>query len=622
MDRYSKILGVAVLCLGLLFPLTRALTAQNMGSIIQFGYADRDAAKVSLGTERTSFISVGMRLPKMQGNVLKGLSLYLAGAEGEQGDQHSVFIASSTDNQIKYIQSVSLTAGWNEVAFTQPFLMKDDTYYIGYQLQARVGKKPIAFEQVSGGKISGVDFIEIGGVYQEVGDLVDFALVKDENLGNVLLFAHVEDRIGRLTNTGCVVSGGFASEELTGGQEHILTLKVRNLGSRAISTLDMTTQFGIEAEHAVSLTNLNIPAGQAQDVMLKVIAPRRGLGVFYASAKKVNGKDNLFADIKYELPYKVKTANASWPRKTVLVERFTTERCLNCPASEPHFKSLVAHMEREGMEVSVIAHHAGYYTDAFTIGGSRRLVPYAYRSSEFAPAFMINRMPDVARVGFLAGDYRNPVERYAKAKEVQEVLSFTSVKATEENGALTLRIEGEVGQIDQENLFLTAVITEDHIRAINQAGATGVFYHHHLARQFLTSEYGRPIKLNPDGTFSLEIGQVQIDPLWKKENLRFVILAHKDIRSSDYTQREVYSSKTVSWSAALTSVNEIVEDVSPRVFALGGYLHTDVEVDELHVFDMAGRLVTRSHAQRLISGVYVVRLGRSGKYTTYKVLVD
>lgn len=621
MDRYSKLLRVVFLYLGLFFPLAGGLSAQSGAEVLQFGYADRSAGNVSIVAEKTAFYSVGMVLPKMKGNVIKGLSLYLAGAEGEQGDEHSVFIASAADNKVKYIQPVSLHAGWNDVMLSRPFLMEGDAYYVGYQLQVRAGKKPIAFEQPSGGKLSGVDFLEEGGVYQSEGDPVELAPIEVDGLGNVLIFAHIEDRINRLTNIGSVVSGGFTVEELTSGGEHTLTLKVRNLGSRPINSLDVTTQFGAQAERVIALSNLNIPAQKSQDVTLKVTAPSRGIGVFYAAVTKVNGTPNLFAEIKHEMPYKVKTANASWPRKTMLIERFTTERCVNCPGSEPYFKSLVQQMEGDGMEVSVIAHHAGYYTDAFTVPGSISLVRYSYASGEFAPALMVNRLPDSKRSGFLAGTYDNRADKYAKAKAVNEVLSFTQVKATEQAGSLTLHIEGEVGLIDQENLFLTAVITEDHVRAVNQAGADGVFYHDHLARKFLTSEYGTPIQLKPDATFSLEIKNVAIDPLWKKENLRVVVLAHKNIRAADHTQREVYSSKSVRW-AALTALDEVATQVQPRVSVRNGYLMVDADIDQIAVFDMAGRLISKSYANRLESGVYVVRLGVGSRSTTHKVLVD
>lgn len=622
MDRHSKLIRILLVCLGLLLPLSGVLIAQGLAGSLQFGYAGRNTPMASLGAGQTAFISVGIKLPKMKGNVVKGLSFFLAGSEGEQGNNHSIFIASSADNKVKYIQSVSsFKAGWNEVILSTPFTLSEDAvYYVGYQLQARSTQRPVALEQASSGKLLGVDFLEIGGVYQEVGDPVDFEAIQDEQLGNLLIFAHLEDRVDKLKSVAAIVGASFADAELTGEKEHDLTLKVRNLGSEPITSMDVLAQFGIEPERTLSITGFSIPMGQTQELKTKVVAPRRGLGVFYLSPVKVNGSVNLFADAKAELPYKVKMANASWPRKTMLIERFTTERCVNCPSSEPYFKSLVRQMQDDGMQVSVVAHHAGYYTDAFTVPASKNLVPYSYASGEFAPALMVNRLPDPVRRGFLAGGYEVRLEKYAKARAVNEVLTFTNVRATEKNGSVTLLVEGEVGQIDQENLLLTAVITEDHVRSINQAGASGTFYHDHLARQFLSADYGTPIALKADGTFSLELKGMALNPQWKKENLSVVVFAHKDIRKEDFNNREVYSSKTVSWASA-TSVEGIAE-ARTKVYVRDGYLIVDADdVSGLCVFDMAGRLVTRTHTERLEQGVYIVRLGGRSKFTTHKVVV-
>lgn len=622
MTGHSTLMRTLLLCLGLLFSLSATLRAQAPAGTMEFGYANKEGGKVAIGPPQTSFISAGIKLPKMQGNVIKGITLFLGESEGGQGTHHSIFIASQADKKVKYIEDVVLTPGWNTITLKTPFTLTEHTsYYLGYQLQARSGKKPLAFENLTHAKIAGVDFIEFGGVYQEVGDVVELETLEDNALGNMLVFAHVEDKIGKLRSVGTIVSGHFDQAELISGKEHTATLKVRNLGSTPITSLDVIAQFGVEGERTVSLTGLNIPVGKTAEVSAKVTAPRRGLGVFYAAAAKVNASANLFADVKYEMPYKVKMENASWPRKTVLIERFTTERCVNCPGSEPLFESLVAKMKSEGIEVSAIAHHVGYQTDAFTNERSASLLPYSFGSRQFAPALMVNRLEAVAEPRSLASGYGEREQKYTKAKAVNEVLTFTRAKASERNGSLTLSVEGEVGHIDAENLFLTAVVTENHVRAINQAGATGVFYHDHLVRQFLTSEFGAPITLKPDGTFSMEIRSMAIDPKWVKENLEVVIFAHKDIRSRDLTQREVYSSKTISW-ANLTAINDVSAVPVHKVSVRHGYLSVDTSVDSIAVYDMAGRLITRSHEQRLAPGIYVVRLGYAGKYTMHKVMVD
>lgn len=618
MKKLSTSLLGFYLILGLFLPCL-SLGAQGSAN---FGYADRTGASVGLGIAKTNFVSLAIKLPQMRGNVVTGLSVFLAGEAGQQGSSHSVFIASTKDNKIKFIQDVQLRAGWNEINLNAPFTLSDDAaYLVGYQLHARTSLKPLGFEQGNHRRISGVNFMEVGGAYTEVGDKTEFEEVSEQGVANALIFAKVQDHQGVLNQVACVVGGVFASEELTPNQPSEVTISVRNIGQQPISSLEFITQYSAQAKQNFTVSSLAIAPGSTAQIKLRPTAPARGLGSFYTVIPEVNKQKQILGRSVFFMPYRVQTPNGSWARNSVLIEKFTSETCVNCPAQEEPLKKLVNQMRQDGMEVSIIAHHAGTEGDIFTLRGSENIALYAYGSTQFAPALMINRVPDDHYVRNLAGTYPNRVTKYQKARNIAQVVRLDNVATKMKDGKLSILVEGQTGYIDSENFFLTAVITEDNIKAINQQGVKGDFYHNYLLRKFLTPEFGVLVPVKADGSFSYEIEDVTYDSSWKTEHMKVVVFLHKQMRVRDLNERQVYAAKTATWST-LTAIDGPEELAGITVLAYDGYLKLSGEVDSIAVYDLTGQLVARDHSQRLRPGVYIVRLGLQGKYSTHKVIVQ
>lgn len=79
MKKLSTSLLGFYLILGLFLPCL-SLGAQGSAN---FGYADRTGASVGLGIAKTNFVSLAIKLPQMRGNVVTGLSVFLAGEAGQ-----------------------------------------------------------------------------------------------------------------------------------------------------------------------------------------------------------------------------------------------------------------------------------------------------------------------------------------------------------------------------------------------------------------------------------------------------------------------------------------------------------------------------------------------------------
>lgn len=603
-----------------LYPVGLQAQARVEGAT-KFGYADASASTVGIGLESTSYISSAIKLPMMSGNRIVGLSIFIA---GDRKPNHGrVFVATEGDRKIALVETAELKPGWNEITLAHPLeMLPNQRYLVGYQIQARKGSKPIAFENLPGSSLQGVNYVDVGAVYTEVGDATEFLEVAGEELGNAMIWAHIEDRTNQLKQVACIISGGFESESLVAKTQAPLRLKVRNLGRETITALDLSLRYGIGDLKNLTAFSLNIAPGTTQNLNLAPLAPERGIGWAHVAITRVNAQPQLLGSDVRHFPYKVAMAHGAWPRKTVLLERFTTERCVNCPRWEEPFEEMVRQIQSEGIEVSVVAHHVGSGTDVFTIKESSDLMPYAY-NQVYAPALMVNRVADVEDDLALAGKYNNRHEKYLKAKNIDEVATITEVKSIKQGGKTSLLVKGTTGYVDAEDLFLTAIVTENHLPAVNQTGvlAGQRFVHHHVARRFLTPAFGQAVVLRPDGSFEVEIEDMTLADTWQREHLNIVLFVHQKPYATDFYQRQVYTSKTISWDRA-TALESPLAEVLPRPRIVGGYIILDRPVDSLEVYTLEGKIVTQRLDHRLRSGSYILRLGSNGQYQAHRIIVE
>lgn len=614
---FLSILGIVLLCLG----TSKPAMAQGSTPSVKFGYADPEAQRRGLGTGETSYLALAIKIPQTPGNVIKGISFDVI--PNQKAYNPSVFIASQTDKQIVMIQHLDeFKGGRNEIRLEKPFTMeKGKQYLVGYQLQIADKALPMAFESTQGTNLPQTNFIEIAGNYATEGDPTDLSEYDNPEFGNAMIFVDIEDKTNALAHVACLVGGGFDGKELSPNQPASIKLKVRNLGHQAINSLSLSTQYSKMPKEDIVVQGVNIAPGATQEVEATTKAPRRGIGIVYASITQINGKPQPLSHYVKHYPYKVTTPDGSWARKSILIERFTTERCPNCPASEKPLQELIGQMKADGMDVSVIAHHVGYGEDSFTIAESTPVMHFAFTpGTTYAPALMLNRVSDDKDQRSLVGSYSVKEAKYQKAKNIKESLRFTEIASTAKEGKINLIVKGQTGYIDSEDLYLTAVITEDHVPSINQSNAPKSFIHDQVARKFLTPPLGQEIKLEADGSFALEIKDVAYAKNWKTEHLKIVVFAHQNMSAINHDKRQVYASKTIWWNSSTSNADVLaVEYTHP--YAVDGYIVLDEQVESLEVYELSGRLVTRSNQEKLTSGTYVVRVKINGTYHSHKLLV-
>lgn len=231
---------------------------------------------------------------------------------------------------------------------------------------------------------------------------------------------------------------------------------------------------------------------------------------------------------------------SSFSQRNVLVEVFSTERCTNCPAGH----ETLAYALGGKPNVIELVHHAGFFTDKFTIPESTAY-EWFYKcsdySSTFAPAFMMDRthwdnLPDYYY-------YPTPMSMsfgskalkaaYAEAAAVPALanISITPTYNADER-LLSLDVEAEalVATEGYEHPALNVFLTESEVFSVSQEGTFGSYTHQHIARQCLTTTWGEAFEAG--GTISRHY-EVTLPEGWNADNMTAVaFVANYNARSN------------------------------------------------------------------------------------------
>lgn len=231
---------------------------------------------------------------------------------------------------------------------------------------------------------------------------------------------------------------------------------------------------------------------------------------------------------------------SSFSQRKVLVEVFSTERCTNCPAGH----ETLAYALGGKPDVIELVHHAGFFTDKFTIPESTKY-EWFYKSDEymtsFAPAFMMDRthwdaLPDYyyysAPMSMSFGS-KALKAAYAEAAAVPGLANISITPTYDANTrSLSLNVEAEalVATEGYEHPTLNVFLVENDVFSISQQGTFGSYTHQHLVRQCLTTTWGEAFEAG--GAISRHYDATLPDA-WNAEKMTIVaFVANYNARSN------------------------------------------------------------------------------------------
>ena len=593
--------------------------AKAVGIAEGFGYGDRHATELlGIGNGKATILTAFNKVENIKGATLKYIDAVLAAC---YTDENGAVVVLDKDMKVVYIEKKTIEMRLNHLELSTPYQFEsNDPYYIGYLIHSTSqAAYPLGFDKKE--CIREGSYIGIHAAMPEQGSSLNEDIFntidRKKNFGTLMIFAGIENA-PFLENMGYLLEldGVFNT---TANQMVNAVARIRNIGMKNITSEELDVMVGTDLQKANK--EVLIEQGKTFELPFTVSMPADGTGTVTLKLTKINGVDNPYADIPATKTYMILAENGPFPRETVLIEHFTTEKCSNCPAAEPTFQSYIDAFTKAGLKVSVIEHHAGFQTDAFTIKESEDILDYL--GVNFAPAAALDRIQlgDNGECAFFPRiDYTEDFRKMLKDR-----LEYGRVEKIEQSfadGKVTVKVSGSLVNGFDDDLYVTAVVTEDNLAAINQAGAKGDFVHHDVARMFLSSACGDKATVNGK-QFEITFPAKAYEGTWKQENMKIVVLGHRVLDTTtqtDYAQHNVLFSSNVAWNMA-TGIDEINNEQAPAVTVRDGYLHVNGHVGTVEIYNMDGSFVTNSLAQRLQQGIYIVKTETTNGKHTSKIVV-
>lgn len=274
-----------------------------------------------------------------------------------------------------------------------------------------------------------------------------------------------------------------------------VSLTVRNQGSAALTSFDVTYTVNGSDEQTVNVTGINVASFANYTYTLPVLMTTLGANTINITVSNPNNDtDPDNSDNSTSCSTNVYDPSTTTQR-TVVMEHFTTARCPNCPSGHERIGAAYQSVQDR---VIWIAHHVGYYTDNMTINESNQMLTFFNDGgSTFAPAWMLDRSYDNVNdkseypgPAFFPDGTESTVLNNALARPAFATVNISNMTYDPQTRQLSVTVSGEFLQsIAFDSPRLSLYIMQDGIWG-TQSGANGRYEHNHVIRACISDVWG------------------------------------------------------------------------------------------------------------------------------------
>lgn len=499
----------------------------------------------------------------------------------------------------------SLTAGWNEVIFDAPLALEKKNYYIGYEIPVLpAATYAIGYTEYSATTQDALLLsINDGELTDHTGEFGALAVQ--------MLLTGSEDMFGNIVHIVNVAIPG--NVEINSVID--VPVKVRNAGTNDVSNIEITYSLGTNTPVQETF-DVEMTAGSAaKTVTLKDVTINMS-GNFNVTVTKVNGVDfegatNTTAVTAYD--------PALVAERKILLEQFTTEKCGYCPGGAARIKSVIEKPEFKG-KVHWVAHHAGFYTDPYTIPESESYMRFYGTGGTFAPAMMIDRTVLTGSVPVMGvGSEAEITNYFTQALNVPTTItvgiSQENSIATDRKVKITAQGVDKSGTPPAEDLYVVIFLLENGITTNSQNGGGAGYVHNNLIRKVMNGAAGTRIEWN--GNAYSVTAEATLPEAWNAENMDVVAFVAKNYMNPINNAQVLNAEKTkLSMTSATAIDNVFGNDIF--VYSENGTIVVKGEYTSINVYSIDGKEFRNNN---LPKGIYIVKVENNGQHIVKKVMV-
>lgn len=406
-----------------------------------------------------------------------------------------------------------LKKGWNYIALPQSEVISGG-FYIGCTIKQK--GLCYAFSAVGAQREGGFS-VNLDGTWEDKS--VD-------GKGNLSQEVYIE--ADNLVGYDLSLEDVIAPKRMCNLKPSEIVATVKNVGSRTVSGYTITCGSDGQESEAYHFANVLVPGASSVDT-ISYTTPftdkTKNVRLNIVISGVDDGEDNMSDNNSQKIVYDVDKYDFT---KRVLVEEFTTEKCVNCPAAASLLSQTLS-LDTFKDRAMALCHHAGYYKDWLTLDiDEAYLWFYNAGSNVFAPAFMFNRL-DIKNSKTPVVNNPNSVKAFSAiisgllASEPN--VAFNAVaKFDEASGKLKVHVDGgrdkEFGNTQNR---ITVFLCENNIPAQNQSGGGEGYMQEHVLRAY-SSTWGDVIDWNGDD-FSYDC-YLDFSNVMDKKNCEVIVIVH------------------------------------------------------------------------------------------------
>lgn len=222
-------------------------------------------------------------------------------------------------------------------------------------------------------------------------------------------------------------------------------------------------------------------------------------------------------------------------RQNILVEEFTGNRCVNCPAGSTELARL---KETYGDQLIIVAIHAGSFArpypesqNDFQTNSGDALLNYLGQPLGY-PSAIINRklFPDEFDLQLSRSLWPAFLMQEAQKLSRINIISDITYSPLSRNVQLAVEIQKQTTE-DAENLRFSVMVVEDNITdyQLTPQGVDTMYNHRHNLRDMLTASTGNAIPSTwANGEILERSFQYTLPEAWQASEVSFIIIIHEN----------------------------------------------------------------------------------------------